>query len=112
MAVLDKSTREFVAERLPMLKKDRLMTIRMDIQNKKTLPKLRRFWIPYNMNQLTLIISNGVDLSYLLSLIKLFKPSIVLNLEMDNFTDEDINAEQFMELLGYYQLNELSLAKC
>jgi hypothetical protein len=31
---------------------------------------------------------------------------------MENFTDEDINSEKFMELLGYYSINEISLSKC
>lgn len=41
----------------------------------------------------------------------MFKPNIVLNLELENFTDEDVGSEKFMELLGYYQINEVNLSK-
>jgi hypothetical protein len=54
---------------------------------------------------------NGVDFNYLLSILKMFRPNIVLNLELENFTDEDLGSEKFMDLLGYYQINEVSLSK-
>ena len=64
------------------------------------------------MNQLTLILTNGVDYDFMLSVMKLFKPNIMLNVELENLTDEDMNTEKFMELVGYYSINEVSLSKC
>jgi len=112
VAMLCKESREFVAERLHLVKKDRIMTVRMDIFNLKPRPKhLKSTWIPMCMTQLTLIVANGLDFNYILSVLKLFRPNILLNLEFENFTDEDMGSEKFMELLGYYQINEVSLSK-
>ena len=61
---------------------------------------------------MTLILSNGVDFNYVISVLKLFKPCILLNIELETFSDEDLGSEKFMELLGYYTLNEVNLAKC
>ncbi|TNV84273.1 hypothetical protein FGO68_gene17556 [Halteria grandinella] len=112
IATLNKDSREFVATRLPHVKKDRVMTVRMDYFTLKPRPKgFKTSWIPNCMTQLTLILTNGVDFNYILSILKLFRPSIVLNIELENFTDEDVGAEKFMELLGYYQINEVNLSK-
>lgn len=59
-----------------------------------------------------MIIANGVNFNYMLSCFKLFKPNILLNLELENFTDEDVGSEKFMELLGYYSINSVILSKC
>ena len=42
----------------------------------------------------------------------MFKPNIVLNIELDNITDEDVGSEKFMEILGYYSINDVNLSKC
>jgi hypothetical protein len=89
MSSLSKDDREFIGERLDYIRKDRVMTIRMDIFNPRPRPR-KDYWIPKCMNKLTLIISNGVDYDYALSIMKQFKPSIVLNIELENFNDEDI----------------------
>ena len=43
---------------------------------------------------------------------KLFKPNVTLNVELENFNDEDAGAEKFMEVLGYYQIGDVGLTKC
>jgi hypothetical protein len=45
-------------------------------------------------------------------ILKKFKPTIILNIEMENFVDEEVSSEKFMELLGYYSINEVNLNKC
>ncbi len=88
------------------------MTIRIDYFSQ--IPRIKppkTNWIPMNMTHLTFIISNGVDFNYVLACLRLFRPSITLNVELENFTDEDVDAEKFMEVLGYYSINEVSLAK-
>ena len=34
-----------------------------------------------------------------------------MNIELESFNDEDTNAEKFMELIGYYKINEVSVVK-
>lgn len=63
------------------------------------------------MTQVTLILSNGIEYNYLVWILSHFRPNIVLNLEFENFTDEDVASERFMELLGYYTINEVTLSK-
>lgn len=41
-----------------------------------------------------------------------FRPNITLNIELTNFNDEDVNAEKFMELVGFYNIREVMLSKC
>ena len=60
------------------------------------------------MTQVTLILSNGIEYNYLVWILSHFRPNIVLNLEFENFTDEDVASERFMELLGYYTINEVT----
>ena len=43
---------------------------------------------------------------------KLFRPNVILNVELENIDDEDMNVEKFMELVGYYSINEVILTKC
>ena len=64
------------------------------------------------MTHLNMIIINGIDFNYVLSILKRFKPTIILNLEVENFVDEEVSSEKFMELLGYYSINEINLSKC
>lgn len=33
-------------------------------------------------------------------------------MELTNFNDEDVNAEKFMELIGFYHIREVMLSKC
>lgn len=63
------------------------------------------------MTHVTFILSNGVDFNHILWILKKFKPTIILNIELENFMDEDVGSEKFMELLGYYSLNEVTLSK-
>lgn len=104
MASLSKEDREFIGDRFELIKKDRLMTVRMDVLNLRPRPKMKHFWIPKCANYLTLIITNGVNYDYALRIMKQFKPNITLNVELENFTDEDIHAERFLEFLGYYHI--------
>lgn len=69
LATLSKEDREFIAERLDYIRKERVMTIRMDLFNLKPRPR-KDFWIPKCMNKLTLIITNGVDYDYTLSIMR------------------------------------------
>ena len=61
MAVLNKDTRDLVADRLPLLRKERVMTLRMDYLALQPLPRLKKHWLPSLVTHLTLIISNGID---------------------------------------------------
>ncbi|CDW81916.1 UNKNOWN [Stylonychia lemnae] len=61
-------------------------------------------WIAKHINLLHLKISKGVCYDYMLANIRLFQPKIVMDIDIDNFLDEDNEAEKFMELLGYYEM--------
>ncbi len=113
LGTLCKDSREFVASRLSLIKPQRCMTFRVDIHNLPPRPKsLKNCWLPMMMTHLNLIITNGVDFNHVLWILQKFKPTIILNIEMENFVDEDISSEKFMELLGYYSINEINLNKC
>jgi len=88
-----------------MIRKNRLMTVRMDKNNLGKQKLLRRqYWLPTCVNMLTLIISNGVNCHYAQSVLSQFRSNIHLNIELENFNDEDTNAEKFMDLLSYYNI--------
>jgi hypothetical protein len=103
MSGLSKEDREIISERMEFIKKDRLMTIRMDVNNLKPKPR-REYWLPLCANYVTLVITNGVNYDYALSIMKQFRPNVTLNIELENFTDEDIHAEKFIEFIGYYNI--------
>lgn len=47
IATLSRDSREFVGERLPLIKKERIMTVRMDYHTLKPRPKgFKTSWIP------------------------------------------------------------------
>lgn len=113
IGTLSKDTREFVATRISLMKPQRIMTFRLDVHRLPPKPKtLKDYWLPGLMSHLNLIITNGVDFNYILWTLKKFKPTIILNIEMENFVDEEVSSEKFMELLGYYSINEIILNKC
>lgn len=50
IATLSRDSREFVSERLALIKKERTMTVRMDLFNLKPRPRhLKNSWIPHCM---------------------------------------------------------------
>jgi hypothetical protein len=59
-----------------------------------------------NMTHLTFIISNGVDFNYVLACLRLFRPSITLNVELENFTDEDVDASEVHVAENAAQMNK------
>jgi hypothetical protein len=115
IATLSTHSREFVRDRLNYIKKERIMTFRIDSHHIPVIPrhfrKATNLWIPTLITQVTLILQNGVEFNYLVWILNKFKPNIVLNLEFENFTDEEVGSEKFMELLGYYTINEVTMAK-
>jgi hypothetical protein len=113
IASLNRESREFVGSRLSLVKPQRSMTFRLDVHRLPPKPKnLGQTWLPGLMTHLNLIITNGVDFNYVLWVLKKFKPTIILNIEMENFVDEEVASEKFMELLGYYSIHEINLNKC
>eukprot|EP00347_Sterkiella_histriomuscorum_P001578 403371490 len=107
---LNKDTREFTFQRFNMIREERLMTLRFDTFQLKPKPR-RLYWIPQCMNCLTLIIHNGINFDYMLSIMKQFRPDVTLNIELESFQDEDMNVEKFMELIGYYKINEVNICR-
>ncbi len=88
------------------------MTFRLDFHNMPPRVRgLKSYWIPSMMTHITFILQNGVDFNHLLWILKMFRPNIILNIEFENFIDEDVGSEKFMELLGYYTINEVTLSK-
>ncbi|CDW75138.1 UNKNOWN [Stylonychia lemnae] len=107
---LNRDTRQFIQEEFKYIRPDRLITLRFDFYNLRPKPR-KIIWIAACMNIVTLIIVNGIDFDYILSILKQFRPDITLNIELESFNDEDMNAEKFMELIGYYKINEVSIVK-
>ena len=124
IAVLSKDTRETVALRISYIHKEWEFIIREDCtQGVTRIPKLGEdlegggdyraaFWIPTQINMVTICIYSHVIYESVAAYLRLFWPDISLNLRLTNFTDEDMGAEKLIELIGYYALREVTLNRC
>lgn len=72
----------------------------------RPLPR-RKMWIPTCFNSITIEIFEKVNLSYFVKVMKNFSPKVSLDLKMQKFFDENCEAEQLIELLGYYKIDRV-----
>ena len=45
-------------------------------------------------------------------MLRIFPPKVKIRLDIEKFNDEEVNAEAFIELLSYYNIEEVNLERC
>ena len=110
---LCKDNREFLQSKLDQVQPQRLFTYSVDGINRpeRQVPK-RRMWIPRCFNSMQLEINGKVHLMEFMVTMKHFRKDLTLFVNLHNFTDENPGNDKLVELLGYYQIEELRLNGC
>jgi len=71
-----------------------------------------RMWLTKCFNSVLLKIDKSIDLAQFVKIIKQFRSDVKLTLHFFNFTDEQAQADKFVELLSYYKIEELFMDQC
>lgn len=64
-------------------------------------------WITRCFNNLRLEVSHSINLPEVLTTMKHFRKDVTISLRLYNFNDEQAMNEKFVELMGYYKLDEV-----
>jgi len=110
-AVLSKKDRQFILSRLPYLFRERPLTVNVDVHNLRRLPR-HPLWLSKVPTQVTMIFKNGISYAYAVAVMSQFNPRMLFNLTLDTLTDEDVQAEQFMDYIQKFSVGEVLFKKC